>query len=407
MLELLRRLMWTGPYMPHGSCYAWEQPLIWLHATSDLLIFLAYFTIPLTLVYFVRKRVDLPFNWMFLLFGLFIVSCGLTHLMEVITLTRPVYWLSGWIKAITALSSVPTAILLLPLVPKALSLPSPAELARANEALRESREALERRVAERTQELQKLNQELAMARDSAVVASRAKSRFLANMSHELRTPLNAIIGYAELLQEQRTEEANLSHLYEDIRRIQSAGQHLLSLITDILDLSKIEAGRMSLHVKRFDICETLQEMHNTAAGLMLHNKNELVVHCPSDIGDMVSDEVKLKQILLNLLSNAAKFTNRGTVTLSVTRDSVKRMITFEVADTGVGIEPDELPSLFDKFFQSEHTRGQKGGTGLGLAISKAYCEMMGGRITVTSTPDQGSVFTIHLPLEITANEQAR
>src|SRR5204862_4143360 len=139
-MELFHRFLSENGFMPHGHCYLWDPGLVKLHVISDFLIAAAYFTIPFTLINFVRRRRDLPFNWMFVLFGIFIISCGLTHLMEIITLTRPVYWLSGWVKAITALSSVPTAILLLPLVPRAVALPSPSQLERANQALRQSQE---------------------------------------------------------------------------------------------------------------------------------------------------------------------------------------------------------------------------------------------------------------------------
>jgi signal transduction histidine kinase len=287
-------------------------------------------------------------------------------------------------------------------VPRALALPSPSDLRTANEALRQSQEDLEKRVLERTEELERVNAALAEARDSAVVASGAKSRFLANMSHELRTPLNAIIGYAELLQEENAANPATQKFQYDIGRIQSAGQHLLALISDILDLSKIEAGRMSLHINQFNVCEMMQEVQNTATGLMRQYANVLHIDCPVSTGDMVNDEIKIKQVLLNLISNAAKFTENGNIVLSVSRNAAKQIMEFTVSDTGVGMKPEELGSLFDKFFQADHlTSSRKTGTGLGLAISKAYCEMMGGAIHVTSKVDQGSTFTVSIPIEIT------
>lgn len=397
MIELIRKLFYSDPYHPHGFCYQWEPGLVWLHATSDVLIFLAYFTIPLSLFYFVRQRRDLPFNWMFVLFGMFIISCGLTHLMEVITLRTPVYWLSGTVKAWTALASVPTAMLLLPLIPKALALPSPAQLQAANDALRQAGEQLEQRVKERTAELEEQARDLAAARDSAVVASQAKSSFLAHMSHELRTPLNAIIGYAELLEEEIRGGKLNEGMLEDLAHIQSSGRHLVTMISDILDISKIEAGRMALNVSIFPIREIVQQVQKMGEGIIQKNSNKLVVQVAEDAGEMESDPVKLRQILLNLFSNAAKFTHNGTITMHVERQP--DWVVFSVRDTGMGIRPEDMGHLFDKFYQADVPVVKKaGGTGLGLAICRAFSDLMGGSISVSSVQGEGATFVVRLPI---------
>ena len=233
------------------------------------------------------------------------------------------------------------------------------------------------------------------ARLMAEAASRTKSAFLANMSHELRTPLNAIIGYSEILHEDAADRGDTAS-QADLVKIQSAGKHLLGLINDILDLSKIESGRMDIHLEDVDLGKLVSEVRVLVAPLMDKNANTLQVEMPADIGMMRVDMVKLKQSLINLLSNAAKFTKQGIVTLGVRR--VAGSVKFAVSDSGIGMSDEQVGRLFQAFTQADATTTRNyGGTGLGLTITKHFCTMLGGTIGVTSKPDEGSTFTITLP----------
>ncbi len=247
-----------------------------------------------------------------------------------------------------------------------------------------------------------------LARDSAEEANRAKSDFLAKMSHELRTPMNAIIGYSEMLEEE-AEDLEQRDFIPDLKRIQAAGRHLLALINDILDLSKVEAGKMDIYLERFDVAEVIQEVVATIQPLAAKNANTLTVNCPPDVGEMVSDLVKLRQGLFNLLSNACKFTSEGTITLSVERGRAPDgdRLTFGVADTGIGMSEEQMGRIFEAFGQADDsTTRQFGGTGLGLTITKRFAELLGGSVGVTSEPGAGSTFTIELPAEAPAGAEA-
>jgi signal transduction histidine kinase len=288
------------------------------------------------------------------------------------------------------------------------------------------------------------------------VASQHKSQFLANMSHELRTPLNAIIGYSEMLQEE-AEDLGEQTFLPDLVRINAAGRHLLGLINDILDLSKIEAGRMDLFLETFNVSDLIRDVAAIVQPLVEKNGNTLVVVCPDDIGEMHADLTKVRQTLFNLLSNAAKFTEHGTIALRVAREapplaplptavergspSASRLaapplppagavggggpmgpqdrspvdseggmmgvggwgVTFAVSDTGIGMTEEQLGRLFEAFSQAEaSTRSKYGGTGLGLAISRHFCRLLGGDLTVTSTYGQGSTFTVSVPATVAA-----
>jgi GAF domain-containing protein/DNA-binding response OmpR family regulator/anti-sigma regulatory factor (Ser/Thr protein kinase) len=250
------------------------------------------------------------------------------------------------------------------------------------------------------QEVEEKGRELA-------VASKHKSEFLANMSHELRTPLNAILSYSQLLREE-AEDAGQDESIADLDKIHAAGAHLLRLINDILDLSKIEAGRMDLYLESFDVPTMVREAVAVVRPLVEKNGNTLVVECAADLGAMHADQVKVRQALLNLLSNAAKFTEQGTVTLSVRREAGDGLISFAVSDTGIGMTEEQLGRLFEAFSQADSSTTRRyGGTGLGLAISRHFCRLMGGDVRVESEPAQGSTFTITLPVDVQIRDGQR
>jgi PAS domain S-box-containing protein len=238
---------------------------------------------------------------------------------------------------------------------------------------------------------------LAKAKLAAETTNLAKSQFLANMSHELRTPLNAIIGYSEMSIEEMSD-LGVPSLIPDIQKIHGAGQHLLGLINNILDLSKVEAGKVELFVETFEIPALITEVAATLRPMMAKNHNTLVIDCPDDIGSMQADITKLRQSLFNLLSNASKFTENGKITLAVSRESVDWM-TFCVSDTGIGMTPEQQAKLFQSFTQADASTTRKyGGTGLGLVITQQFCQLMGGDIQVTSVSGTGTTFTIRLPV---------
>ena len=249
-------------------------------------------------------------------------------------------------------------------------------------------------------ERKRAEKQLLEAKESAESASKVKSAFLANMSHELRTPLNAIIGYSELLAEDAMDRGDDPAL-KDLQKIQAAGKHLLGLINDILDLSKIEAGRMDLYLERISLARLVDEVRTIVDPMVHKNDNTLVVDCPADIGQLNTDFTKLKQCLINLISNAAKFTSKGTVTLRLTRladGGGPARIKFEVSDSGIGMTEEQIGRLFKAFTQADSSTTRNfGGTGLGLTITKHFCSMMGGSIEVTSKPGEGSTFTVVLP----------
>ena len=251
----------------------------------------------------------------------------------------------------------------------------------------------------RVVERKRAEEQLHLAKDAAEAGTQAKSQFLASMSHELRTPLNAIIGYSEMLHEEAEDLGNEAFL-PDLEKIQGAGRHLLSLINNVLDLSKIEAGKMDIVVDEFDVAALIVEVQSVIQPLMAKNANALVVECAPDLGTMHSDQTKLRQNLFNLLSNAAKFTEHGRITLATRRITVDdhEWLEFKVSDTGIGMTPEQLGRLFQAFAQAEaSTSRDYGGTGLGLAITRHFCKMLGGDVSVESTPGKGSTFTISLP----------
>ncbi|MGO9619937.1 MAG: response regulator [Desulfobaccales bacterium] len=248
----------------------------------------------------------------------------------------------------------------------------------------------------------KIEATLMKAKDTADAANQAKSAFLATMSHELRTPMNAILGYSEILMEE-AEEKGQEGFIPDLQKIHASGNHLLNLINNILDLSKIEAGKMDLFLESFSISRVIEEVVNTIRPLVEKNANTLQVHCAADLGTMHADLAKVRQSLFNLLSNACKFTENGTITLEASPELIGGVdwIKFSVSDTGIGMAPDQMEKLFEPFVQGDASTSRKfGGTGLGMTITHRFCQMMGGEITAASELGGGTTFTIRLPAQV-------
>ena len=263
-------------------------------------------------------------------------------------------------------------------------------------------------LKQREAELADLVHELEVARDAAQKANRTKSGFLANMSHELRTPLNAIIGITEMLQED-ARDFNREEEIEPLDRVLSAARHLLALIDDILDLSKIEAGRMEVHVETFLVAPLINDVVKTVEPMAAKNGNRIVVTCSPEVDWLHADETRVRQALLNLAGNAVKFTKNGTVTITAQQQNMgSEQVTIAIADTGIGMTPEQIGKLFQEFSQADSSTTRKyGGTGLGLAISRRFCQMLGGDITVESALGRGSTFTIRLPKNGGVAEEVR
>ncbi|MEQ8348017.1 MAG: ATP-binding protein [Sneathiellaceae bacterium] len=412
----MRGAIWTylfdGGFMPHGYCLLWDPFLFWAHAGSDALIALSYFSIPLVLVVFALRRREFEFRWVLFLFGAFIVCCGLTHILGIWTLWVGSYGIEAVVKLVTALTSVATAIVLWPLIPRVLAMPGTAELERRNQAmtqevLRHQRtqselavlnRELEDRVAARTADLAAKNEQLAGAIRRAEEANEAKGRFLAMMSHEIRTPLNAVINMADLMIE--TERGGADRGY--LSAIATSSKGLLGIVEDILDLSRIEAGRIRIAPVATAIEEIVEEVVQSVAPLAHRKGLDIASTIGSDVPETVMiDPARVRQILLNLVGNAVRYTRSGWVHVDVdlVRQDDGDLLVLDVADTGIGIAQADRERVFERFTQvGEMADGRAGSTGLGLTISRQLVERMGGAINLRSVVGQGSAFRITLPV---------
>ncbi len=524
--------------MPHGFCLRWDPHLVFVWNAANAGIAIAYFAIPLALWTFIRKRKDLPYPWMFSLFGLFITSCGVTHCMKIWTIYHGSYWAEALLDLFTAMVSLATAVALWPLIPKALALKSPRELELKNAELQEqinarskvetelalsentsrlllsgikdyavsmldtqgnimswnegahifhgfeSREVIgkhfsmfftaedvnegkpnvelqaamkdgrfesecwrlrkdgsrffanivltaihdengtvvgfakvtrdltewkkaEAQINEKAELLERTNKQLEIARDRALEASELKSSFVANISHELRTLLSAILGLNELLLNTKLE----TEQFDFANKIQSAGQSLLSIVNDLLDLSKIEAGKMQLDRVSVNPTELLKDTTKLLQEAAINKGIKLITQVEDGIPSaIVTDPVRLSRVLVNLIGNAIKFTNKGEITVSLepvngNGSSESSKLRFTVKDTGIGISEDEKRLLFMPFMQLDQSTTRKyGGTGLGLSISKRLVELMGGEIGLQSQKGRGSTFWFTLPFDLGRQE---
>ena len=393
--------------MPHGVCFTWLPTLLWLHVLSDALIGIAYLTIPLTLVYFVRRRRDLPFHWIFLLFGLFIVSCGATHFLGIWTVWFPDYWVSGAVKVLTAAASVLTAVALIPLIPRALALPTTSQLTKANQRLerevqmrreaeaelRRTQTQLEDRVLERTQELSRAQAEAELLRAEAEHANRLKDQFLAKVSHELRTPLQSTMGWAQVLQASAQDPKARVAAERIVHNVGTQAR----LIDDLLDISRILSGKLQLDLQSASVAAIIDRSLSMLAPTAARDAIELRPDI-SNVRDttIVTDPVRLEQVLWNLVSNSIQASKPGQ-SVQVTAHIDGKRLKLTVTDEGRGIAPEDLPMIFEPFRQG-HTNSHRG-LGLGLAITRSIVILLGGQITVTSGGSgAGSRFTVELPL---------
>jgi len=390
MLEFLQTFFGTNAFMPHGHCYLWQPGVLWLNVVSDGFVALAYQVIPLALLTIMAKRKDLPFSWMFVLFGIFIFACGLTHVMGVITVWHPAYWLDGTIKAITAVASIGTAIAVWPLIPKVLAIPSPTQLRQVNTALEEQirvRRQAEMELAEKNAALVQINQQL-------IKAEKLKDEFLANVSHELRTPLTLILAPLESTLADQTLDRLTDTERKSLQTAHNNAVRLLQMVSGLLDFSKLEAGKVEVHREPTDVVALTRTLLADFAPMVRSRRLQCELNTgPSKLVALI-DRYLYERILFNLMSNAVKFTPEGGK-ITVTLQRHHEQLTLNVTDTGIGISVDDVPHLFEKFHQVEGSSTRRfEGSGIGLALVKEFAELLAGSVRVHSEPGKGATFTV-------------
>ena len=370
--------LFSGKFMPHGHCYLWAPEMVWLQVIANLLIGAAYVSISSTLYVILRRIKDIPFSRMFMAFGLFIVSCGLTHFLDVVTVWHPVYWLDGAVRAVTAIASVGTAILLVPLVPKVVSLASAAEVAHR-----------------RGEELEVAFQKLGQAHDATKELERLKNELFANVSHELRTPLTLVLGPAERL----LANPSLSRdQRSDLELITRNARTLLKDVNALLDVAKLEAGQITATYGKADVGALVADGVGHFEGLAKEHDVEVVCELPDAPLIAEVDADKVERALVNVLANAFKYTPAGgKIRASVTTE--KGNVRIEIADSGPGIPDEARATIFERFARGESAgRRGFGSTGLGLAISKDLVELQRGTIRAGAAREGGASLVIELPL---------
>jgi len=433
MSDFFNKLL-ASDFMPHGVCFLWNPEIVWLHAISDTIITVSYYLIPLALVYFVRRRKDLPFHWMFLMFGLFIFGCGTTHLMEVWTLWHGTYRLAGVIKAITAAASVVTAILLVRLVPQALALPSPAQLRQANSdleqeigyrrraerALLDAHEELEARVQQRTAELAKANEELRAemnrrerAEQERLQAQQAVSKLqaelahvarvttmgelAASIAHEVNQPLAAVVTNANAgLRWLANVPPNLVEVQTSLQRIQRDGQRagdVLGRIRELLKKSPPKPAPQDINVLLRDVMSLLRD------SLISHHV-EVQLQLAPELPPVLGDRVQLQQVILNLVLNGvdamSAVTDRPRHLTLASRVLADGQVAVSVIDSGVGVDPTVFEKLFEPFFTTKAH-----GMGMGLSVSRSIVQRHGGQLWASTNKGHGTTFHVALPVTVT------
>jgi len=421
MLEWLQTLFSTTGFMPHGHCYLWKPTILGMHVISDMAIFLSYSAIPFAIVWFVRQRKDLPFSWVFVLFGIFIIACGFTHLLAVVTVWQPVYWLTGLVKVITAIASVLTAIVLFPLLPKALALPSPAMLQAANDELTTQiaeRMRIEKEIINKNAELKAINdtlnvtlEHLKQTQEQLIAKEKMASLggLVAGVAHELNTPLGIGVTAASYLSDQTNE---LIELNKNKQLQQSNFNQYLAMIKNSSDMILDNLHRASTLISNFkkiaideasEEKETLIIKNNLEDALIILRPNldqdghKTTINCSNELR-INSYSGSLMQVFTHLITNSLLHGFEGieggeiTIDINEVEDS---QILIKYHDNGRGISAEDQGKIFDPFFT---TKRNQGGAGLGLhVIYNIICQNMGGSISVDSTQTEGTTFLIQLP----------
>ena len=384
MVNFFNNILFSRQYIPHGHCYLWQSGLLWLHILSDLFIALAYYSIPLLLIYFVRQRDDVPFRGIFILFSLFILSCGTTHMMSIWTLWHPDYWLSGLIKAITAFISVYTAVELIPILPQALALRSPTELAAANQAL--EIEIVNRQQIEET--LKKTNQELC-------ASNKELENFAYLASHDLREPLRMVTSFTKLLARRYSSQLD-TEADKIIGFAVDGATRMEELINNLLEYSRI--SKQTNFTKSVD-CELVLDCALRNLKLLIKETNAEITR--TSLPTVLGDSEQLIQLFQNLIENALTYRGQEPPKIAISAEAREEQWLFFVQDNGIGIESKYRDRIF-QIFQRLHTREEYPGTGIGLAICRKIVERHNGQIWVESELGQGATFyfTIKIPVEI-------
>jgi C4-dicarboxylate-specific signal transduction histidine kinase len=415
MKEFLEKLF-SSDFMPHGYCYLWNPGLVRLHVVSDALIALAYFSVPVTLIYFIRKRRDLPFNWMFVSFGIFILACGATHAMEVWTLWHGTYWLSGAIKAVTAMASVPTAILLVQLVPRALALPSPeamkleiAERKRAEQALYQAKNELELKVLERTAELRKANEDLvaeiaqhaqaeealreAQAQLAHVTRVATVGEMTASIAHEVNQPLSAIVINSDTcLRWLARDPPNLDEARDVAQCIVRDGKRA----GDVINRIRALATKTATAKERMNVNEAIEEVVALTRSEVRRNKVTLRTELEDDLSPVLGDRVQLQQVVFNLIMNGVEAMStvgeRPRELVIRTQKDESDQVRVAVQDSGIGLDPQSMERIFDAFYTTKED-----GMGMGLSISRSIVQNHGGRLWAVANDGPGTTFQFTVP----------
>jgi signal transduction histidine kinase len=382
----IERLFSTDGFMPHGMCYEWQPGVIWLHVVSDAIIALAYYSIPLTLIYFVRKRKDVAFDWIFVCFAIFIVACGTTHAMEILNIWHPTYWLSGSIKAITALTSIVTAILLIRLVPQALALPSPEQLRKSNEALQS--EIQERTLA--AKKVESLNQELLLQSNRIVAANKELETFSYSVSHDLRAPLRHIDGYVDMLRDKSAMLGDDGRRYLTV--ISESAKQMGNLLDNLLAFSRM--GRSAMQMAWVNTAVLVEQVREELAADVQGRTIDWKI---DELPQVWVDRTLFKQVWMNLLGNAIKYTrNRGKAEISISCKESHKEFEFSIKDNGAGFDMQYADKLFG-IFQRLHFKEEFEGNGIGLANVQRIIARHGGRSWAEGKVDAGATFYFTLP----------
>ncbi len=350
-----------------------------MYVISDSIVALAYYSIALLLIDFISKRRDIPFRSIFWMFVILVLACGTTQVLDLLTVWYPTHWVAGVAKAVTVIAALACAVTLIPLVARAVGVPTQARLENANRKLEDAQV------------------ELARTRDEALEGSRLKSAFVANMSHELRTPLNGIIGFSQLLYSGGIDPATAEYK-QSLGDILSSARHLLSLINNVLDLAKVESGNMEFTPESVEPGPLVEEVRGVLRAVAAQKNIRVDAEVAPELGQVVLDSAKLRQVLYNYVSNAIKFSGNGTRVTIRMRSDGNDWFRLEVEDNGEGIRAENLKKLFIEFHQLDSSSSRRHqGTGLGLALTRRIVEAQGGSVGVTSEPGKGSIFWAILP----------